>query len=215
MKKVHILPPEIISKIAAGEVIERPASVVKELIENALDAGTKTIELHLLQAGKTLIRIKDTGVGIDHDDIETIFHRHSTSKIEKADDLFNIHSLGFRGEALYSISSIADVTLRSKTKDQDTGWEIHIRGGERLILRPVSMQTGTEVEIKELFFNTPARRKFLKSNLTEMNHILNIVIPYTLLYPQRRFLLSFYQSLPHKNPPGPPPHHRIPEDDRR
>ena len=110
MKKVHILSPDVISKIAAGEVIERPASVIKELIENALDAETKSVEVYLKEAGKTLIHIKDTGVGIERDDIETIFLRHSTSKINNADDLYNIHSLGFRGEALYSISSIADVS---------------------------------------------------------------------------------------------------------
>ncbi|HLD69262.1 MAG TPA: DNA mismatch repair endonuclease MutL, partial [Candidatus Omnitrophota bacterium] len=128
MGQVHILPPEIISKIAAGEVIERPASVIKELMENSLDAKTSSIEIHLKDAGKTLIHIKDTGGGIEPDDLEKIFLRHSTSKIETLDDLDHIQSLGFRGEALYSIGSIADVILRSKTKDHDTGWEIHLRG---------------------------------------------------------------------------------------
>ncbi len=195
MKKVHILPPDVISKIAAGEVIERPASVIKELMENALDAETKTIEIHLKEAGKALIHIKDTGVGIEREDIETIFLRHSTSKIAKADDLYNIHSLGFRGEALYSISSIADITLRSRTKNQDMGWEIHLRGGKNLDLRPLPMPTiGTEIEVKELFFNTPARRKFLKSNTTELNQILNIFISYTLLYPDCRFLLTHQEK---------------------
>src|SRR4051812_11841342 len=124
MSKVHILPPEVISKIAAGEVIERPASVIKELIENALDAKAKSIELQLKEAGKTLIYMKDSGSGIAPDDLEVIFQRHATSKIENMDDLFNIHSLGFRGEALYSICSIADVILRSRVKNQDSGWEI-------------------------------------------------------------------------------------------
>lgn len=190
MGKVYVLPPEIVSKIAAGEVIERPASVVKELIENALDAKPNDIEISLKGAGKTSIRIKDTGTGIEADDIEKIFLRHSTSKIGKIDDLYAINSLGFRGEALYSIASISDINLRSKTTSADTGWEIHLRGNEKLDLRPVNMPAGTDIEIKELFFNTPARKKFLKSDTTELHQILNIFTPYTLLYPQCRFFLN-------------------------
>ncbi len=190
MSKVHLLSSDVISKIAAGEVIERPASVIKELIENSLDAGTDTIELHLKDAGKMLIHLKDSGSGIEQDDIETIFLRHSTSKIQTSDDLFNIHSLGFRGEALYSVAAISDITVRSKTKSQDSGWEIHMRGGKKIDLKPVAMKNGTEIEVIELFFNTPARRKFLKSNTTELNQILSNVIPYALLYPQCRFLVK-------------------------
>jgi len=190
MANVHILAPDIISKIAAGEVIDRPASVIKELVENAFDAGTPSLSLQLKQAGKISIHIKDTGSGIASDDMEKIFVRHSTSKIKTADDLFNIHSLGFRGEALYSIAAVADVILRSKTPEQAEGWEIHVRGGKTIALKPVSLPGGTELEIKELFFNTPARRKFLKSNVSEMNHILNTVIPYALLYPHVRFHLE-------------------------
>jgi len=189
MTKVHILPPEVISKIAAGEIIERPASVVKELLENSLDAEAKTIEISVKQAGKTSIRIKDTGTGIEPDDIEKIFHRHSTSKIHNIHDLFAIRSMGFRGEALYSIAAVSDILLRSKTKSNDTGWEIHLRGGEKIDMRPVSMLEGTEIEIKELFFNTPARKKFLKSDTTELQQILNLVLPYTILYPEHRFSL--------------------------
>ncbi len=195
MSKVHLLPDDVISKIAAGEVIERPASAVKELLENSLDAKADTIEIHLEEAGKTLIRIKDTGSGIDKDDLEKIFLRHATSKIAGAQDLDHIQSLGFRGEALYSIAAIADVTLRSRTAQQDTGWEIHLRGGlptgrqadKKINLKPVTMAIGTEIAVRELFFNTPARRKFLKSNTTELNQILNTIIPYTLLYPAFRF----------------------------
>jgi DNA mismatch repair protein MutL len=200
MNKVHILSPNIISKIAAGEVIERPASVVKELLENAIDAETSSIELHLRDAGRTLIHIKDSGAGMAKDDLEQIFQRHATSKIQSLEDLDSIHSLGFRGEALYSIASIADVILRSsakggpasdgKTKDAQIGWEIHTRGGERKSLKPVTMARGTELEVRELFYNTPARRKFLKSNTTELNQILNIVVPYTLLYPKIHFLVK-------------------------
>ena len=190
MPTVHILPENVISKIAAGEVIERPASAVKELIENSLDANSDTIEVHLKDSGKTLIRVKDNGKGIDEEDLQKIFQRHATSKIETADDLFDIHSLGFRGEALYSIASIADVTLRSQTRNADSGWEIHLRGGERIDLKPCAFAgTGTEIEIKELFYNTPARRKFLKSNTTEIHQVLNTFIPYTLLFHKTRFLL--------------------------
>ncbi|MCB9771489.1 MAG: DNA mismatch repair endonuclease MutL [Candidatus Omnitrophica bacterium] len=190
MSRVHILSSDVISKIAAGEVIERPASVIKELVENSLDAGSNLIELHLKDAGKSLIHLKDSGYGIDHDDLETVFERHSTSKIKTADDLFDIHSLGFRGEALYSIAAVSDITLRSKTKKQDSGWEIHMRGGKKVNLKPAATHNGTEIEIKELFFNTPARRKFLKSNTTELNQILSTLIPYCLFYPQCRFLVT-------------------------
>lgn len=190
MPKVHILPPDIVSKIAAGEVIDRPASVIKELLENAIDAKADTITIDIADAGKSLIKISDNGTGIDQDDIKKIFERHSTSKIQTADDLFDIHSLGFRGEALYSICAVADITLRSKTQTQDSGWEIHMRGGKRLGLKPVPMPDGTEIEVKELFFNTPARRKFLKSNTSETHQILSTIIPYTLLYPKCRFLFT-------------------------
>jgi len=190
MNRVHVLPADVVSKIAAGEVIDRPASVIKELLENALDADADLIAINLTQAGKTSITVTDNGSGIRQDDMEVIFQRHSTSKIVKADDLFNIRSLGFRGEALYSICSVADIIVKSKPGEQDSGWEIHMRGGTRLNLKPIAMNRGTEITVTELFFNTPARRKFLKSDTSELNHILSLLIPYTLLYPQRRFLLT-------------------------
>lgn len=205
MGKVHILKDDVISKIAAGEVIERPASVIKELVENALDAGADAIDVRIEDAGKTLIKIKDNGHGIERGDLEKIFLRHATSKIEKADDLFAVESLGFRGEALYSIGAIADVTLRSKEAPAGStfgetnrggtpplaGWQIHIRGGKRIDVRPCAMPGhGTEIEVKELFFNTPARRKFLKSDTTEINQILNTFIPYALLHHNCRFRLT-------------------------
>ncbi|MDD2703369.1 MAG: DNA mismatch repair endonuclease MutL [Candidatus Omnitrophica bacterium] len=190
MGNVHILPPEIISKIAAGEVIERPASAVKELMENSLDAGTSLIELHVKHAGKTQIKLRDSGSGINREDLEKLFLRHATSKISRLDDLYRIGSLGFRGEALYSIAAVSDITLRSKTKEQDNGWEIHVRGGERLSLKPVSFPDGTEVEVNELFFNTPARKKFMKTNTTELNRIIDIFTSYALIYPDIRFFLA-------------------------
>jgi len=190
MSNVHILAPEIVSKIAAGEVIERPASVVKELLENSLDAKATALEIYLKGAGKTAIQIKDNGFGIARDDLETICSRHATSKIEKADDLYSIASLGFRGEALYSISAVADLVIRSKPAEQAEGWELHVRGEKKFPVKPVPVPTGTEILVQELFFNTPARKKFLKSNTAELNHILDFVIPYTLLVPGARFLLN-------------------------
>ena len=209
MSKVHLLPSDVISKIAAGEVIERPASAVKELLENSLDAGSAAIEIHIKDAGKELIHIRDNGSGIDKEDLEKIFLRHATSKIAGADDLEHIQSLGFRGEALYSIAAVSDITLRSKTSESDSGWEIHFRGGlpvtavggiplkavtggqdNRLSLKPVAMNPGTEIEVRELFCNPPARRKFLNSNTTEMNQILNLVIPYAIFHHPCRFKVT-------------------------
>jgi len=187
MANVNILAPDVIAKIAAGEAVDRPASVVKELLENAIDAGAMSIEIHLKDAGKELIHIKDNGSGIARMDLDKIFQRHATSKIE---DLENLNSMGFRGEALYSIAAVSDVTLSSRTSDKD-GWQIHIHGGTRQKLEPISLaQTGTDIKIAELFFNTPARRKFLKNNASELHQILNIVLPYALIYPEKRFLLT-------------------------
>ena len=213
MAKVQILPSDVIAKIAAGEVIERPASVVKECMENSLDAGATSIEVHLKDAGKQLIHIKDNGSGIAHDDLNNLFQRHATSKITAIDDLQRLSSLGFRGEALFSVGSIADVVLTSqvkddgrKTIDDDTdshlssvvsrpsvyeAWQLHIRGGERITLEPAATSGhGTEIKISELFFNTPARKKFLKSNTTELNQIIDVFLPYTLLHPVVSFKLT-------------------------
>lgn len=205
MSKVHILPNEVISRIAAGEVIERPTSVVKELLENSLDAESTDIKVELKDGGKTYIKVKDNGIGVEPDDIEKIFLRHATSKIKKIEDLYTIFSLGFRGEALYSISSVSDIVFRSKTVSSDIGWEIHLRGGKKISLKPINMEVGTEIEVKELFFNTPVRRKFLKSNSVELNYILNIFIPYTFLYFKNRFSLKHNNKVllelyPEENP---------------
>ncbi|MBF0504929.1 MAG: DNA mismatch repair endonuclease MutL [Candidatus Omnitrophica bacterium] len=190
MSRVNILPPDVIAKIAAGEAVDRPASVVKELLENALDAGATSIEIYLKEAGRELIHIKDNGSGIPHDDLEKIFGRHATSKITAIEDLENLHSMGFRGEALYSIAAVSDVLLTSRTLEKE-GWQIHLRGGIRQNLEPASLaHTGTNIKITELFFNTPARRKFLKNNSSELNQIINIVLPYTLIHPEKRFLLT-------------------------
>ena len=187
---VKILSPEVIAKIAAGEVVERPASVVKELIENSIDAGATRIEIHLKDAGKELIHIKDDGCGIAKEDLEHIFQRHATSKLQSIDDLEKLASMGFRGEALYSVAAISDITLSTKIKSKDA-WQIHLQGGKRLELKPSAASApGTEIKITQLFFNTPARRKFLKSSTAEMQQIFNVVFPYTLLYPQKSFVLT-------------------------
>lgn len=215
MNKVHILPSDVIAKIAAGEVIERPASVIKECVENSLDAGATSIEVHLKDAGKQLIHIKDNGSGITQEDLGNLFQRHATSKITAIHDLEKLNSLGFRGEALFSIGSIADVVLTSKPRDDGRGtmddndphpsslvsrpsehiiqdaWELHVRGGERVNLQPAATSGhGTEIKISELFFNTPARKKFLKSNTTELNQILDVFLPYALLHPIVTFKLT-------------------------
>ena len=190
MSSVRILPPDIVSKIAAGEVIERPASVLKELLENSLDAQATSIEVTIQNAGKTLIQIRDNGIGINEEDLNSVFNRHATSKISRIEDLYEIASLGFRGEALYSIGAVSDIMLSSKTKSEQSGWQIHLRGSERLSEKPVSVRTGTDIEVKELFFNTPARKKFLKSNTAEFNRMLDLFIPYTLLHNSVRFSLS-------------------------
>lgn len=203
-KKIKILPEEIISKIAAGEVIERPASVVKELIENSIDASAKKISVILQKSGKDLIVVKDDGNGIEKDDIPSLFQRHATSKIERFEDLFHITSMGFRGEALYSIASVAEVFLRSKTKEEEIGWEIHVKNRIKTGPKPVAMQTGTEVEVYHLFSNLPARRKFLKSDIMELRKIIDMFIPYAILHPEISFFLvhnkkTIFELLPEKN----------------
>lgn len=191
MGKVNFLSQDVVNKIAAGEVVERPASVVKELVENSVDAGAENVFVDIRSAGKGLISVRDDGCGIEPDDVEKLFRRHATSKIGAADDLYRIQSLGFRGEALYSIGAVADVVLRSKYREgKGGGKELHIRGGQSLGLKDVSHPDGTTVEVRELFFNTPARKKFLKSDTTEFRRILNVLIPYTLVFYGRRFSLS-------------------------
>lgn len=190
MKRINILPSTLTSKIAAGEVIERPASVIKELLENSLDARADSVEIDLQAAGKKFIRIKDNGSGIYPDDMEKLFNRHATSKLSAQSNLESISSFGFRGEALYSIGSVSDIIFKSKLSSAETGWENHTRGNKQFKLSPASIPEGTEIEINELFFNTPARKKFLKSDSTEMYHILNTVTLYSLIFPKVSFTLT-------------------------
>jgi len=169
---IQLLPDAVANQIAAGEVIQRPASVVKELVENALDAGATEITVNIKDAGKTLIQISDNGCGMSPTDARMAFERHATSKIRSANDLFCIRTMGFRGEALASVAAIADVELRTKRAEDELGTFIHIVGSEHKTQEPAGVNNGTNFMIKNLFFNVPARRKFLKANSTELKHII-------------------------------------------
>jgi DNA mismatch repair protein MutL len=171
MPRIHQLPSEVITKIAAGEVIERPASVVKELLENSVDAGSTRIDVEVDQGGTELIRVVDNGGGILADDLPLAFASHATSKLASADDLFRIGTLGFRGEALASIGGIAQVRLQSRTPDQAAGAEVSCQGGQLSPVRAWNGSPGTRIEVLHLFYNTPVRRKFLRTTATEMGHV--------------------------------------------
>ena len=167
MGKIQVLDGETINKIAAGEVVERPSSVVKELVENAIDAGATAITIEIQDGGISFVRITDNGSGMEREDIAMAFLRHSTSKIRSSEDLQTIHSLGFRGEALSSISAVAQVELLTKTAHAMTGCRYRIDGGVEKSMEDIGCPDGTTFIVRQLFYNTPARRKFLKSNMTE------------------------------------------------
>jgi len=175
MGVIKQLPQNVANQISAGEVIERPASIVKELIENSIDAGAKNIEIKIEDGGRDLIKVKDDGHGILADDIESAFNRYATSKIENIDDLYSLYSLGFRGEALASIASVAEIEMISRHQDSDQAVKIKLKGGEILDKKPVGSTIGTEIIVRDLFFNTPARYKYLKTTTTEFSHISKIV----------------------------------------
>lgn len=170
---IRVLPDNVANQIAAGEVIQRPASVVKELMENSIDAGSTSIALLLKDAGRTLIQVIDNGKGMSETDARLCFERHATSKIKDINDLFCIRTMGFRGEALASIAAIAQVSLKTKRQEDEVGTHIQINGSDFICQEPVVCANGTTFAVKNLFFNVPARRKFLKSNATELRHVIN------------------------------------------
>ncbi|GAB4173108.1 MAG: DNA mismatch repair endonuclease MutL [Calditrichia bacterium] len=189
MGKIIKLPEHIANKIAAGEVVERPASVVKELVENSIDAGAQNIEIIIKQAGKELIQIIDDGEGMTEEDMLIAFERHATSKITSEKDLETIYTLGFRGEALPSIASVSNIEMKSRTQISDTGIQIQLSAGKLTANKPVQMATGTQISVKNLFFNTPARRHFLRSDTTELQHILTTLKRFFISFPHIGFKL--------------------------
>ena len=186
---IQLLPDSVANQIAAGEVIQRPASVVKELMENALDAGADEVHVMVVDAGRTMIQVIDNGTGMSATDARLSFERHATSKIRNAGDLFDLHTMGFRGEALASIAAVAQVTLVTRTHDEEVGTQLRIDGSRFIEQQPVACQVGSQFKVENLFFNVPARRKFLKSNATELNNILVAYERIVLVYPQVSFTL--------------------------
>ena len=186
---IHLLPDSVANQIAAGEVIQRPASVIKELVENAVDAGAKTIHVVVVDAGRTSIQVIDDGKGMSETDARLSFERHATSKILKADDLFALHTMGFRGEALASIAAVSQVELLTRREDDEIGSRLMISGSKVVSQEPCSCPVGSNFKVENLFFNVPARRKFLKSNATELSNILTAYERIVLVYPDIHFTL--------------------------
>src|SRR5580692_9062647 len=189
MGRIRILSDLVANQIAAGEVVERPASVVKELLENSLDAGATRIRIEVEAGGRKLIRIADNGHGMVRDDALLAFERHATSKLRTSDDLLAIATLGFRGEALPSIASVSRLQLETRVAEEPSGTLVEIAGGNILRVEDAGLPTGTTITIHDLFFNTPARRKFLKSEQTELSHIAALVTHYALVHPTKHFEL--------------------------
>ena len=188
--ELRILPRNIADMIAAGEVVQRPASVVKELMENAVDAGASEISVTVTDAGRTLIQVIDDGCGMSPDDAVLCFERHATSKIATAEDLQEIMTFGFRGEALASIAAVADVVLRTRRAEDEVGVEVEISGSEHLATRMTATPKGSNFSVRNLFYNVPARRKFLKSDHVEFRHIVEEFQRVALTRPDLAFTLS-------------------------
>ena len=186
---IQLLPDHVANQIAAGEVVQRPASVVKELLENAIDAKSTQIKLLVKDAGKTLIQVSDNGLGMSTTDARLSFERHATSKIKIADDLFSLKTKGFRGEALASIAAIAHIDLKTKKAEEEIGTHILLKGSEVISQEPCVTPNGTMVGVKNLFYNIPARRNFLKSDAVEMRHIIDEFHRVALAHPQIAFSL--------------------------
>ena len=189
MARIHRLPPDLANQIAAGEVVERPASVVKELVENSLDAGARRLSITIEYGGKRLVRVEDDGHGMDPDDVRLAIERHATSKLRRAEDLAAIATLGFRGEALPSIASVSHFTLRSRERGSASGTEIKVNAGAVAAVVEVGMPEGTRIDVEDLFYNLPARRKFLKSDQAESSHVSRVVTQLALGAPEAGFTL--------------------------
>ena len=187
---IRLLSSEVASQIAAGEVIERPASVVKELAENALDAGARALTISIAEAGRALVEVADDGRGIPASELALAVKRHATSKLVQSEDLFHISTLGFRGEALASIGSVSRMTVTSRVAESAAGARLRVEGGISGKVEPVGAPVGTVVRVEDLFYNVPARLKFLKADVTERRAIDNLVTRYALAYPNVRFKLS-------------------------
>jgi DNA mismatch repair protein MutL len=190
MSRIRILPEAVANRIAAGEVVERPASVVKELLENALDAGANTIRIEVEAGGKRMIRVSDDGHGMAHDDALLAFERHATSKLRSADDLLSIATLGFRGEAMPTIAAVSRLLLETRDTSDAEGTRIEFAGGKLVGVKPAGLPSGTTVSVADLFYSVPARRKFLKSDTTELGHIASLVTHYALANPGKQFVLA-------------------------
>jgi len=189
MGRIHVLSEAVANKIAAGEVVERPASVVKELLENSLDAGSTRIKIQVEAGGKKLIQVTDNGCGMLRDDALLAFERHATSKLKNAEDLLSVATLGFRGEALPSIASVSRLRLETRAAEEDAGTIVEINGGKIFNVEEAGLPAGTAITIRDLFFNTPARKKFLKAESTELSHIASLVTHYALAHPDKHFEL--------------------------
>src|SRR6516164_8934210 len=189
MGRIHVLSENVANKLAAGEVVERPAAVVKELLENSLDSGARRIRVNVEAGGRKLIQVIDDGCGMLHDDAMLAFERHATSKIRNADDLLNIATLGFRGEALPSIASVSRLRLESHAPEEAAGTIVEITGGKILTVEEAGLPLGTSISVRDLFFNIPARRKFLKAEPTELAHIASLVTHYALAHPEMHWEL--------------------------
>ncbi len=209
MPEIKQLSASVINKIAAGEVIERPASVVKELLENSVDSGATRIDLSVRKGGSELIRVADNGCGIRAEQLMLAVASHATSKIRDADDLFEVHSFGFRGEALASIAEVSQFILRSRTVDSDAGAELEVYGGRASEIAPCGCPTGTSVEVRNLFFNTPVRQKFLRTVQTEMGHVSEAFTRIALANPHVHFTLRHNDNLLHELPAAESIHQRI------
>ncbi len=190
MGRIHLLPSDLANQIAAGEVVERPASVVKELIENAIDAGARRIQVYVELGGKRLVRVEDDGDGMGPEDARLSLERHATSKIQRADDLAAIHTLGFRGEALPSIASVSHFVMKTRLRGDIAGTEIRVNGGAVAAVQEIGTPEGTSIEVGDLFYNLPARRKFLKTDTGEATQVSRVVTQFALGYPEVGFMLT-------------------------